>query len=270
MYKSGGGAIATHADWKKYAKKKAKKYVKKAGSDKVVKAPGAYLKRKYDEYVPSMPVTASSSSHNKTVIKYTSPRGFVGPKEEWKAVDTVGEVIIQPGGDVVPLNMMAEGTGISQRVGRQITVKCIEIRAWIEWIAGGDAQAIKFAVVYDRSPNGVAAHFGDIFQPLAGVITNKSLPCYMQNLSNRGRFDILWDNLHSTAPGSLAATHTSPPPVFELKIDCTLGTVYMSTGGTMGSMQAGAVYFVFADSTLPADPPEHSLNLTARVRYTDA
>jgi len=271
MYKSGGAAIATHADWKKYTKKKVKKYVKKADSNKVVKAPGTYLKRKYADLAPMMPVTASSSSRNKTVIKYTSPRGFIGAKEELKICDTLGEINLLAGGEMYLMNGMPEGTAVNERVGRQITVKSIELRGYFVCIASTTQRVIRVAVVYDRSPNGVMPTYTDIFRPQTGaLLTNLSLPVYPPNLNNRARFDILYDCQHTTSGGSSSTTNTYPSPHFDIKIDAVLGTVYMGSGALIGSIQGGALYIVFADSTEVVNPRTFDVYWTTRVRYTDA
>jgi len=271
MYKSGGAAIATHADWKKYTKKKVKKYVKKADSNKVVKAPGTYLKRKYADLAPAMPVTASSSSRNKTVIKYTSPRGFIGAKEELKVCDTLAEITLLSGGEVHLINGIIEGTGVTERVGRQITIKRIELRIWFEAISLTPQRAVRVLIVYDRSPNGVSPTYTDILRPQVGaLITNMTLPVYPPNLNNRARFDILWDSFQTTAAGNSATTISYPPPYYDTCIDCTLGTVYMGSGGLVGSIQGGAVFLVLADNTFPADPLTFNVSYTTRIRYTDA
>jgi len=80
----------------------------------------------------------------------------------------------------VLLNGLAQGTGASQRVGRQILIHLIRMRFF-----GSSSQAVRFVLVYDRQSNGAAPSVTDIFE--SNTVASEI------NWSNRDRFDFVYD-----------------------------------------------------------------------------
>lgn len=111
------------------------------------------------------------------------------------------------GGSVALLNVIAEGSDTSDRVGR--AVRSVFITIDIITYAPSTATNFdtgKIALVYDKSPNGTIAAYADIFaKPAAGGVVSMN----MKNICATGeRFKILrqW-NLPVLQQGGINGTH---------------------------------------------------------------
>ena len=115
-------------------------------------------------------------------------RGLVLTPGELKSVDSTVNISADTTGGVQLLNGIARGDEISERNGRQVTLKSIEMRLRSRTTAGtGVDQQHRVIVVYDRQTNAAAAGFADVLSS-ANVL-------YPRNLENRRRFRILFDRI---------------------------------------------------------------------------
>lgn len=106
----------------------------------------------------------------------------------------------------IPINQVPQGTGPSQRIGLQVVVESIQIRANL--IIGVQAPAqvwgavVQMYVVLDTQANGVIPSPADIWQPYLGTggtgttILNTS----HMNITNSGRFRILMKKQYEFQP----------------------------------------------------------------------
>ena len=107
-------------------------------------------------------------------------RGLVLNPGELKSVDTTVNLSCDTTSAVQLLNGIARGDEISERNGRQVTLKSIEMRCKCRVTAGtGVDQQQRIIVVYDRQTNAAACGVGD-------VLSSVNL-LYPRNLENRRR-----------------------------------------------------------------------------------
>lgn len=115
---------------------------------------------------------------------------------EFKTIDvTVGPVVADSTGSVTLLNGITQGTDYTNRIGRKITLRSIEIKGqnYVTPATGVD-QNQRVLIVHDNDPTGALPAITDI---LTGIT-----PVALRNLNNRTRFNILLDKrfqLNATA-----------------------------------------------------------------------
>lgn len=108
------------------------------------------------------------------------------------------------GGQVVWLNNCLQGAYSMQRIGNQIKMKTLHLKAWIT-VAGNPTvpvlpNIIRFAIVYDAQYNMAAqpATLDQVFQAVSSSGAVETTVFSGVNISNRARFTILRDYIRGT------------------------------------------------------------------------
>ncbi len=130
---------------------------------------------------------------------------FAGANAELKFKDvTVDDAIIAAGGVLTTsVNLIAQGTGESERIGRKCTIRSIFWRGslslpLLELEGGpGASERIRLIMYQDKQTNGAAA-------TALGILEAVTVDDY-RNLANSGRFNILWD--HTVVLNYLTLSH---------------------------------------------------------------
>ncbi len=118
---------------------------------------------------------------------------YAGRNAELKFKDLdVDDAIVATGGVLTTsINLIAQGTGESERIGRKCTIRSIFWRGSISLPEGelqgapGDAERFRLILYLDKQCNGAAA-------TALGILETVGVDNY-RNLANSGRFDILYD-----------------------------------------------------------------------------
>lgn len=149
--------------------------------------------------------TAAMGSTRRRGPRDVNPRqgGYVGFETKFKDFEASGTIAntitgseIDPGSSVNCISAVAQGDGESERTGRRIVLKSLEIRGTII-LPDRDAQAVmdvgktvRFLVVLDKQTNAAQLNAED-------VLTDNSLfdVNAMVNLEYRNRFTVLADKL---------------------------------------------------------------------------
>lgn len=170
-------------------------------------------------------------------------------------------------GTVALINVVAQGSDNTDRIGRKITFKSIEydyvyqndsaalgtVAAWPD-----NAACAKIAVVYDKQPNGALPAWSDIFTNTGSVMA----PFGLKNINNIDRFDILMTDrvVIDNASALAQRVHRYLPVNLECRYDGT-------TSG-IADITSGSLLFCYAD-----DNTNNTNNSTilgrVRVLYTD-
>ncbi len=119
---------------------------------------------------------------------------FAGANAELKFKDvTVDDAIIAAGGVLTTsINLIAQGTGESERIGRKCTIRSIMWRGTLKLpeseLQGdpGEGERFRLIVYQDKQCNGAAA-------TALGILEAVSVDDF-RNLANSGRFNILYDH----------------------------------------------------------------------------
>lgn len=203
---------------------------------------------------------------------------------ELKGVDnafneTIGPSDMATSVDVMPINLVAPGTGSWNRIGRQIIMKSLRYNGIFVWTRSADATVeyawIRQVLVWDLQPSGALPVKSDIFgyTPQNGT---ESSNIYAQiRYDTMGRFKILRDDIMTLNVDSLATTAaTSLQQVCHFDNFVDLGikkTTYQgqSTPATIGDISTGALYLVTMSSLTIAEGASLIRRGDWRLRFTD-
>lgn len=179
------------------------------------------------------------------------------------------------------LNIVKEGSGPSQRIGRKITMKSLRLRGVIVPPGGYDQyQILRFIVVYDRQTNGTLPVFTTLFQniDLNGAFTSGALASLSVNMTER--ITVLMDETmvvasenNSSTTGlatdnTIGLTDTQSKLInFDRYIKLNQETQYKGTTGVIGDISTGGVYAYFLFNTGGATGL--ALMCNSRLRYVD-
>jgi len=194
-------------------------------------------------------------------------RGFWGPQnrsaDEQKVVDTVSaNYALDTTGSVTLVNGVATGTDFTNRIGRKVVWKSVQIRGlWLPADATVSNNLCRICLVWDTQPNGALPAISDIF--------NQALGNSMLNLNNRDRFKMIMDKQFIAAEYS--AVGQAVPGTGHIKAFRKLSgleTIFDGTTNAIGDIQSGSLLLV----TLGTQPTASSHVLTAavRCRFTDS
>lgn len=170
----------------------------------------------------------------KKYAKKYYPRAPVKQHEEFKAYDfALATSNLDTTGSIQLLNTITQGDDISNREGRQLTIKSIELmlQAQADDTTGVRQECLTM-LVYDLAPQGALPAIGDI---LASAMVRSA-----RNLNNRHRFIVLkrWD--YMVYPDTTA--NNSKLLKYYKKHNLT--TTYNNTGSGIQYISNGALYLV--------------------------
>jgi len=188
-------------------------------------------------------------------------------------------------GGVYVLNLVQQGAGSWNRIGKRIKMKSLRIRGFIEALFDNSAQTVptravccRVVVVYDRQNTGGAIPtFDTIFGET--IQTGAESSNIMANLryDNTDRFRVIRDVVRVLNPTAIPASGEEgvviKAPIDEFIDLKGLETVFggQSNPMTIADISSGALYVFFrADPTSgAATTTAFSGETTARLRYTD-
>ena len=202
--------------------------------------------------------------------KRPSPRSMVPylrPGQEVKFLDTFFNAVAPSATGTIlsSLNVVPQGVGESERLGRKITVKRIQVRFRYK-NEGANAvvdglKIMRFMLYQDKQTNGAAAAVSDL-------ITSADYRAF-RNLDNTGRFRILHDKYYTlnTKAAELITTlidngifvsfavNVNVPIEFDASADT--GVIATQRSNNFGLM-------LIVDTT-----GHHDVDMAVRIRYTD-
>lgn len=199
-------------------------------------------------------------------------RGFRGTysrsQVEKKYIDTaVADYSCYTTAIVTPLNLCNEGTGVSQRVGRKICVKSVQVRGIVKPFDGATQDSFsRVMLIWDKQVNGVLATPTEILS----AATSESF----MNLDNRERFVVIMDKkfvtggIVNTATQALAGSPTVHVIEKYKKLPPGSFTIYDGTGSGIADINTGALYLLTVGDTTETNGA--ICRVACRVRYTDS
>lgn len=231
---------------------------------------GANKRARTTTYAKQMARTVASARYNRAMSSRSNRYvRNVAPKETGYVDVGYGSYSLSDGGSITLLNEVPQGAGVSERVGKKITLKSLQFRGRALNNSDAVINDVAVVIVYDKRPTGSLPSLTDIFNQANTYSLNKD--------DNSGRFRILkrWDaslagNTSPDASGDYASlTETTGVTCdFFLPIQM-LPTTYKSAGtGGIGDIEEGALYLVTLGSTSPGSSAAQLMG-TTRVRFID-
>jgi len=244
-------------------------------------------KRKRDEVEVVIPSSYPSQKRRK-YREIPSSQPYVVQKQpslkpEVKGMDTiVAQSAISSTGtnaNIEALNLIQQGSGSYNRVGRKVTLKSIRIKG----IAACDAQltsggwqgnALRCILVWDAQPSGATPVFSDIFGITDQSGNESSSWDDPPKYDTMARYKVLKDWTYDFNVQSNALANTNAVRMIQ-HIDCflpllNLQTVFSqaNTPMTIADLQSGALYFITRAAATSA-ATTCLVDFNARLRYND-
>lgn len=190
--------------------------------------------------------------------------------EELKFKDTVVAAggSVSTAGEIVPatgtLNVIAQGTGESERIGRKVEVKYIGVRYTLHLddttVANQTKDTVRVILYQDKQANGATAGVLDILDTASYQSFN--------NLSNKGRFRVLADRVHSlqatAGAGTTGLTYGEAIQNGSMHIKCNTPIEFNSTTGAITEIVSNNLGFLVISSDGHTE-----FDATVRLRYSD-
>lgn len=182
---------------------------------------------------------------------------------ELKVIDTAqAQYACTTTGSVTLLNGVATGTDFTNRIGRKIIMKSVQIRGMVRPATSTPTSAVCRVIIgYDMQPNTALPAVTDVLLAATGDS--------MLNLNNRDRFKMLMDKqvtmgFYNTTASSSVADHT----VVNVKkyIKLNHDTIFDGTTAAIGDITSGSL-FLLTVGTLASG---WEILCTLRVRFEDA
>jgi len=185
---------------------------------------------------------------------------------ELKYVDTTTTIQDMTTTPVITLlNGCAPGTGSTNRIGRRILVKSVQLSGYANASTATVTAPCRWALVVDRQPNGVAFTFADCW--------DSAIADTLRNPNNLQRFQIIHDTgvfgvIGSTQPApAIAATSSSLVP-FHLYKKLNIPVQFNSgTAGNVADIQTNAIFLVTWGSQAGLNGADFTSRI--RVRFAD-
>lgn len=179
---------------------------------------------------------------------------------------------IATGGVFIPaandLTVIAQGTGESERIGRKIVIKKIQLRyrTTFNGVSGGSGpeapETLRIMLVQDKQTNGSLWTTGQLMED--------TTPYAFRNLANSGRFNVLMEKTLSLDAGSGMGNGTSNDVngkswFHSWSKICNIPIEYDSTTGAITEHRTNSLrMIVFAETGTQV-----SLEGVCRLRYSD-
>lgn len=208
---------------------------------------------------------------------WTNPSSMITPEKKYL---DVAFTALRAGNDLANdssltlLNGCAQGTEVTQRVGRKIHIKSLLLRLFLEanesdttGPAGGRSIHSQYRVmlVQDLQSNNALPNGNDILQqtPISGAGT-ATVCNAVQNLNNRERFRILMDKTGAFFPiTGTTAVHIAKFKRLNIEVQ-------YSGSGTGNTITTNAIYLmVLSDSGNGVTAANYIMNGYARIRFID-
>lgn len=186
------------------------------------------------------------------------PRGMQG---ELKAIDTTvagANARADTTGDIALLNGCARGDDINERVGRQITIVGLQLKATSLVTAGtGVDQTHRLLIVVDKQANATAPAITDVLD----AVSTTAFP----KLENRNRFRILYDK--SWVLSASAEAQSSKMVNVNIKGPIKV-TFNNGDAGTIADITTNSIYALIL-GTEARGVTAGAIAFRCRVRYID-
>lgn len=194
------------------------------------------------------------------VAKYYSPRrsiresGYVDLASANYALDTTGSITL--------IATVPQGTSVSQRIGKKISLKSLQIRGSCFQSSGAAMNDVAFLIVYDKRPTGSLPAITDVLVSANAIAFN--------NDNNSGRFVILKRvDMNLIGSGSTPATGREQQTIDAYVPLKGKMTVYKAAAtGAIADIEEGALYLITVGSNV-AGTSAATMQASFRTRYMD-
>ncbi len=184
---------------------------------------------------------------------------------------TIGLISVNPVGNILISShqVVVQGNGPNERIGRKITVRSLEVRGTIQTrstiVLVEFEQRARIVFVLDKQANGAVGSIDEVLNFGAGTQLDS-----FRNLENASRYRILYDKTLDMNPQVTAGVASGPQSknfMFKKKLNIPIEYDQSATDGSLSTQRSNNIFsFAFAEN-LNADV---EISYTFRIRYSDA
>lgn len=216
------------------------------------------------------PSKSAAVKKNFTTIPKKVPRFVIrgGPELKRLIGEDVNLTVPVGSNFTVPgcMTLLAEGTGINQRVGRKVTYKSIEIR-WTFYpgtpTAGQTPHSeVRIVMFYDKDQNGTQTPIAAVLHPAA----NFNSPLRQENFGER--FILLHDQISKLSTASDDADRMVPVSGV-IRVPCHLDSQFQGGTNTITDVSSGGISIMVAGNSLAAGASVGAFVFTGIFEYND-
>lgn len=146
-----------------------------------------YKKRKMERQISGTIIKKLSGGSSKKAYKRVNRDATFGPELKEFTVYAV-QTGVTVGGAVSGLAQITQGTDVTNRIGRQVYLKYVDIQLQLFAPTNGVSDYGLISLVWDRDANGVVPTYTTIFD--ATIVADRSL-MFRNTASERDRFKVL-------------------------------------------------------------------------------
>jgi len=169
------------------------------------------------------------------------------------------------------------GTDMTNRVGRKILVKSVQVRGLVrtersELLTAAQipAQMCRYMILVDMQPNGALPNITDVLKT--------ANPVSPMNLNNRDRFRVLLDKsftldpwLYNTTASTALASASNQIKYFKKYIKCNQEMIFNATnGGTVADITSGNIFQIVLGNQAVSATNTAEMVIATRVRFLDS
>jgi len=162
------------------------------------------------------------------------------------------------------LCIIPQGTGASDRIGRKIWIKKIQMNISMHYIPTTAAEPAfyRMLLVMDKQANGANATWANVME---STVSTDSF----RNLENSQRFKILkdWRGVINQVGREFSTNYLDVARKFSYYADCNIPIEYSSTTGVIAEQRSNTLFVIACMSNAPTESIEVSWYI--RLRFTD-
>lgn len=224
--------------------------------------------------------TATSAQQTKKRKRPITLGSGTSSAPELKVIDVdLGAIRCHTTGVLTLLNPLSLGTDFTNRLGRKIILKSIALRGyWGPYAAFGGgstanaalAQQLRMMLIYDSDTNGAMPTIADVIGSQMAIGTNS-----FNNLNNRTRFRVLWDNWDVfsavNSSGAAPSTFSGDPMIakYNVYLDVQIPVIFnANNNGTITDINQGGIYLLTIGSN-PSGVLDGTSFSRSRIRFID-
>lgn len=144
---------------------------------------------------------------------------------------------------------LAQGIASTERIGKHIQVKRIQVRGNVNYAPAAAAVGVANAdiwLVYDRQPNGAQATWAEVMSD-AGV--GRAAFAFLSTNYEK-RFKVLWHkHFDYNPPAGVTTAWSNSLKQFEIDLPLSLDVEYTSTAGAITELTQANLFFAFGSSS---------------------
>lgn len=207
----------------------------------------------------------------------------VGARAEVKTVDLAAATYtLNTTAVFTPINIIQEGPGFNQRVGRKVMLKSLHLTGYLSSsgnVTTNTSEYTRILLVYDRQPNGAVPTLADVLQDVTFNGTTSTGAISGLNMNNSERFLIIRDSrFFSPSNGNAAALSDQVASNIDYTVNkCNLNefcrlnnlqTHYQASAGAVTDISSGSLLLITFGNVAPGSEG-YAAHLKLRLRYHD-